>query len=99
MDRKHRCQGAEANDGGHDLRSAYLSVELVCSSAGQSAASPPATAPCRRCGQIVEETEGTHSPAATTNVPGCDLCSSKGDTLVFVFLLKILHTVGATTFN
>lgn len=42
-----------------------LFAELVCSSAGQSAASPPAAAPCQMCGGVVGVPEGTHSPAAT----------------------------------
>lgn len=40
-----------------------LFVELVCSSAGQSAASPPEADPCQRCGGVVGVPEGTHLPA------------------------------------
>lgn len=42
-----------------------LSVELVCSSAGQSAAFPPTADPCQMCGGVVGAPEGTHSPAGT----------------------------------
>lgn len=42
-----------------------LFVELVCSSAGQSAAFPPAADPCQMCEGGVAVPEGTHSPAGT----------------------------------
>lgn len=38
-------------------------MELVCSSAGQSAASPPAAGPCQRCVGVVVVPEGTHLQA------------------------------------
>lgn len=42
----------------------YLSVELVCSSAGQSVAFPPTADPCQTCVGDEGAPEGTHSPAA-----------------------------------
>lgn len=41
----------------------YLAVELVCNSAGQSAAFPPTADPCQMCEGVVEVPEGTHSQA------------------------------------
>lgn len=43
----------------------HLSAAPVCSSAGQSAASPPTAAPCRRCAPVAAEPGGTHLPAET----------------------------------
>lgn len=42
----------------------YLSVELVCSSAGRFAAFPPTADPCQMCVGAGGAPEGTHSPAA-----------------------------------
>ena len=41
---------------------AHLAVELVCSSAGQSAASPPGAAPCQNYEEAVRGPAGTHWP-------------------------------------
>lgn len=48
----------------NDINQAHLSVELVCSSAGQSAAFPPTADPCQMCVGVGGAPEGTHSPTA-----------------------------------
>lgn len=40
----------------------HLSAGLVCSSAGQFAASPPTAGPCRRCAPGAAAPGGTHLP-------------------------------------
>lgn len=59
--KRNRAQSAES------LQKAekHLFAAPVCSSAGQSAASPPTAAPCRRCVPVAAEPGGTHLPAET----------------------------------